>query len=48
MILSQILAWGYDPRNPPLVTWVSWALSDVLGPGQHVTRLCVIGALGLS
>lgn len=48
MLFSQTLAWGYDPRNPPLVAWLGWAVTQVLGPGLLVTRLVVLGLIGLT
>lgn len=48
MLFGQTLAWGYDPRNPPLIAWIGWAGAQVLGPGLLVTRLVVLGLIGLT
>jgi hypothetical protein len=31
LVWSQQLAWGYGPQ-PPLYTWLQWAVGQVLGP----------------
>ena len=30
-IFSQTLAWGYEPRQPPLYTWLAWATVRLAG-----------------
>ena len=30
-IFSQTLAWGYQPRQPPLYTWLVWAIVQLAG-----------------
>jgi len=32
ILLAQTLAWGY-PRQPPLYTWLQWAVFEATGPG---------------
>lgn len=48
MLFGQTLDWGYDPRNPPLIAWIGWAGAQVFGPGLLVTRLVVLGLIGLT
>ena len=36
LLLSQSLAWGYEPKNPPAFYWVAWAATHALGPGLPV------------
>jgi 4-amino-4-deoxy-L-arabinose transferase-like glycosyltransferase len=31
-VFSQTLAWAYQPRQPPLYTWLTWAIVRVAGP----------------
>jgi 4-amino-4-deoxy-L-arabinose transferase-like glycosyltransferase len=33
LILSQTLAGGYNPAQPPLYTWLIWGVSQIIGPG---------------
>lgn len=48
---TQVWAWGYRLRNPPLFEWFSWAVMHVTGPGVGVVmglRLaCLVAMLGL-
>jgi len=30
---TQILAWGYDPEQPPLYTWLLWGAQRLMGAG---------------
>jgi hypothetical protein len=30
-VLSQTLAWGYQPRQPPLYTWLVWGIGQLAG-----------------
>lgn len=30
-VFSQTLAWGYQPRQPPLYTWLVWAIGRLAG-----------------
>ena len=39
-IFSQTLAWGYQPRQPPLYTWLVWAA--VRAAGVRVASLTVL------
>jgi 4-amino-4-deoxy-L-arabinose transferase-like glycosyltransferase len=39
-IFSQTLAWGYQPRQPPLYTWLVWATVQLAG--MSVTSLTVL------
>ena len=44
-VFSQTLAWAYQPRQPPLYTWLTWAIVRVAGPSVAmilVRRLCVL------
>lgn len=36
-VFSQALAWGYNPKYPPLYTWLLWAVEQVFGPGVVAT-----------
>src|ERR1700754_1566663 len=31
-LAAQAWSWGYEPRNPPLYTWLMMAFYAVLGP----------------
>jgi 4-amino-4-deoxy-L-arabinose transferase-like glycosyltransferase len=32
-VFAQTLAWGYQPRQPPLYNWLVWGAFRLLGPG---------------
>lgn len=34
-VYAQTLAWGYDLKQPPLYTWLQWALDRLVGTGVH-------------
>jgi 4-amino-4-deoxy-L-arabinose transferase-like glycosyltransferase len=36
LLLSQSLAWGYEPKNPPAFYWIAWAATHAAGPGLPV------------
>jgi 4-amino-4-deoxy-L-arabinose transferase-like glycosyltransferase len=36
LLLSQSLAWGYEPKNPPAFYWLAWAATHAMGPGLPV------------
>lgn len=38
-VFSQTLAWGYNPKYPPLYTWLLWATETVVGPGVLATLI---------
>lgn len=42
ILLAQSWALGYDPRNPPLFTWLTWLSFEILGPGYAPLRLLVV------
>ena len=48
ILLSQSLAWGYDPRNPPLTTWLIALAGGVVGPGLAAVRVVLLGAVFLT
>ncbi|MDO5625384.1 MAG: glycosyltransferase family 39 protein [Pseudomonadota bacterium] len=47
VVWSQTLAWGYGPQ-PPLYTWVQWAVNQVLGPTVLALALVKFTLMGLT
>lgn len=45
-VLAQTLAWGYEPRQPPLYNWILWAGFRLLGIGPHTPALVKYAVLG--
>jgi len=47
LVFSQFFDWGYQVRNPPLITWLVIAVSQVTGPTAVAVAVVKIVALGL-
>lgn len=47
LLYTQYLDWGYGRSQPPLFTWLLWALHQVLGVTQLAENLLKFGLLGL-
>jgi len=48
LVFSQFFAWGYQVRNPPLITWLLIALQKVLGPTEIsvvVLRMSILAGI---
>ncbi len=45
LIFSQFFDWGYQVRNPPLYTWMTGLLSQVLGPTLWTMTILKCGLL---
>ena len=46
-VFAQTLAWGYQPRQPPLYNWLVWVAFRLLGPGVlalSVVKYAVLSA----
>jgi hypothetical protein len=48
LIFAQYFDWGYQPRNPPLFTWLTIAASEIVGPNRFAVLTVKVSALGLS
>jgi 4-amino-4-deoxy-L-arabinose transferase-like glycosyltransferase len=47
-VLAQTLAWGYQPRQPPLYNWLVWAAFQAAGPGVFALTLVKYVVLGIA
>ncbi len=48
LLLSQVLAWGYDLRNPPLFTWFVVAMQQITGVSVFATEAVKFALLFLT
>jgi 4-amino-4-deoxy-L-arabinose transferase-like glycosyltransferase len=47
-VFGQSLAWGYQPRQPPLYNWLVWAGFQILGVGVPALAVVKYTVLGLA